>query len=60
MKKYYLREIQNIDFNKVEVGDWIEGYGQIMCYAEKDFINKFGNLINILKDRNRRIQEEKH
>ena len=49
MKKYYLA--QNIDFSKVEIQDWIEGYGQIMCHAEKDFIRKFGSLIGILKDR---------
>jgi len=51
MKKYYLKEAQNIDFSKVEIQDWIEGYGQIMCHAEKDFIRKFGSLIGILKDR---------
>lgn len=51
MKKYYLKEAQNIDFSKVEVQDWIEGYGQIMCHAEKEFIRKFGGLISILKDR---------
>ena len=51
MKKYYLKDVQNINFSEVAVLDWIEGYGQIMCLAERNFIRKFGDLVGVLKDR---------
>jgi len=57
MKKYWLKDAPNINFAKIEVLDWLQGYGQVMSIAERDFIRHFGNLINNLKDRNDALKE---
>jgi hypothetical protein len=49
MKKYWLQDAPNINFAQIEVLDWLQGYGQVMSIAERDFIRLFGDLINNLK-----------
>lgn len=32
-------------FEKIEIGDWLEGYGDVMSHAEKTYLRRLGSLL---------------
>ena len=37
--------------SEIEVGDWLEGYGDVLSLAEVHYIRKYGSLLINLKEK---------
>lgn len=44
MTKIWLKTVTAEQLAKVEVGDWLEGYGDILSLATKRLVRRFGRL----------------
>lgn len=53
MQKIWLKLVTAEQLRKVEIGDWLEGYGDVLSLAEQDYIRKYGFLLIKLQDEKR-------
>ena len=50
IREIFLKEVTAKILSKMEVCDWLEGYGQISSLAEQTYIRKYGFLLARLQD----------
>lgn len=48
-KEIYLKSVTVEELSKIEILDWLEGYGQVMSLAERDYIRQYGFLLRSLQ-----------
>lgn len=44
-KEIYLKSVTAEVLSKIEVLDWLEGFGDVLSLAERDYIRKYGFLL---------------
>lgn len=53
MKKLWLKDITTQSLKEAEVGDWVEGFGDIQSHSERQFIRRIADwlpLFQVSKD----------
>lgn len=48
-EEIYLKSVTTEKLSKIEVGDWLEGYGDVLSLSERAYIRKYGFLLSKLQ-----------
>lgn len=57
MKGFWLKSITAEQIANIKILDWLEGYGQVMSFAEIAFIQRYGHLLLTLRAENKRLKD---